>query len=375
MIHVLFSTHVDLPSRHVGVECCIYSLKEGQPHPLASRGHVQSKIDHQRSHCLRVVDDIQVLGTLIAWNYLDGGLREVAVINWKTGAVVWVCPLVTRNTNHGLNVMILLKHLIIPETRWHCCLISQTHVVVVAPHSLKIHSFDPHRESPPAFPANHPALCILELPEWSDNVLADQNWSPSYIHFPPPPGPDDSPLYRHDPGLTVLTIYFEFNVRVSTTPTPKVVTDPYAIFIPISTLKAHITTPSQPFRTVPWDDWGTAGTRVVRFAKPCTFSPMGCSVAVTQKHWTEHDATLKILVFDVHPLARQSREHLKDPKGVLCTLRETPAFAERIRTTYPFELTARCEPLGMRELYSPVVLTEDGLMLVVSLAVVVRVVL
>ena len=298
------------------------------------------------------------------------------IINWKTGVAVWVRPIITRNTDRELNMIILFKHLITPETRWHCCLISQTHVVVAAPHSLKIYSFDPHRESPPAASlTDHPALCILELPEWSDNVLADQNWSSSYIHFPPPPGPDDSPLYRHDPDLTVLTIYYEFNVRVSTTPTSKVVTDPYAIFIPISTLKARITMPSQPFRAVPWDDWGPAGTRVVRFAKPCTLSPMGCSVAAMQKHWTGPDATLKILVFDVHPLAKQPRERLKDAKGLLCTLRETPAFAERIRTTFPFEFTVRHEPLGMRELYSPVVLMEDGLMLVVRSAVVVLVLL
>ena len=38
----------------------------------------------------QIVDDLQILGDLLAWNILDGERHEMRVINWKTGITVWV---------------------------------------------------------------------------------------------------------------------------------------------------------------------------------------------------------------------------------------------------------------------------------------------
>ncbi|KAI1783738.1 hypothetical protein LXA43DRAFT_1045251 [Ganoderma leucocontextum] len=343
-----FST---LDPLQVVTECCIYSLSEGQPHPLASRSHIPSNLDFQHLINAQICDDIQVLGDSLAWNVHNGEKREMWVFNWKTG--VAVCHFTA-----------------IPW--WHCRLVSQSHVVVFAVMSLHIYSID--RDRPPA-PATHDTpLCTLDLPAWSKNILnAHYSSINSYIQFPPAPGPDDAPLYRHDPDLTVLTIYLEFRVN---TPRRVVQLDQYAIFVPVSTLKARVEASSTSWwsrrpRIFSWNEWGPTGARIVHFEFPCTLSPMGCSVAVTQKTWTGGTAALKVFVFDVHPRARQDPRRLQDARGLVYatdTLFETPAFAKRIRTTFPFEFTFRDIPLGLDELSASVVLTEDGLVLVTPAA-------
>ena len=255
------------------------------------------------------------------------------------------------------------------------------------------------------------------LPTWSENVLEPGIPSTrSYIQFPPPPGPgadDRQALYQHDPDLTVLTVYLEFRV---TTPRRVVQHDQYAIFIPISTLKAHVEMPVAPPppspgvvpasgpRAVEWEEWGPAGTRVVHLEFPCAVSVFGCSVALAQKKWAGPSVSLKVFVFDVHPRARPRRLDSRrnrdrdqnwdrnrdrdwdsrqngdgdgdwdwhgewDGHGGLVdvgkTLLDTPAFARRVRTTFPCEFTLRDVPLGMDELSARVVLMEDGFVLVV----------
>ncbi|KAM5535116.1 hypothetical protein V8D89_011202 [Ganoderma adspersum] len=211
------------------------------------------------------------------------------------------------------------------------------------------------------------------------------NWKTGItVWFPPPPGPHDRPLYQHDPDLTVLTVYLEFRV---TTPRRVVQHDQYAIFIPVSTLKAQIEMPvvpplppgaGAPPRAVEWDQWGPAGTRLVHLEFPCTISPFGCSVALAQKKWAGPNVSLKVFVFDVHPWARPqgqgppgAQDSDAGARGLVYatdTLLETPAFARRIRTTFPCEFTLRDIPLGMDELSARLVLTEDGLVLVTPAA-------
>ncbi|PIL33875.1 hypothetical protein GSI_03581 [Ganoderma sinense ZZ0214-1] len=170
---------------------------------------------------------------------------------------------------------------------------------------------------------------------------------------PVPPSPSSRPTgtgrlvrphFRHDPALTVLTLYLKFQI---TTPRRVVNHDQYAA--------APSPPPAAaPPRDVPWAEWGPAGTRLVHPEFHCTVSPFGCSVAQTR--WTTGPReALRVCVFDVHPWARRmpARDAAVRARGLVYateTLLDTPAFRGRIRTAFPCGFTVRDVPLGMGEM-------------------------
>lgn len=121
-----------------------------------------------------------------------------------------------------------------------CRLISQSHVVVVTTESLLVYHIDRDRKSPPTHPA---APCILQLPAWPRIGFSRSLLVESYIQFPPPLGPNDRPLYCHDPELTLLTLEIHYIVDA---PGHEPEFVQYAMFIPISTLKTLTPPPPPP---------------------------------------------------------------------------------------------------------------------------------
>ena len=102
---------------------------------------------------------------------------------------------------------------------------------------------------------------------------------------------------------------------------------------------------------------------------------MGSSCAVTQRR---RDASgnpfMSTLVFDVHPWACPDSPHAEERRRILRlagsdagadALLGGAAFAESIRTTFPFDVTRSDIPLTPDDVHPTVVLTEDGLLLVV----------
>ncbi|PIL33886.1 hypothetical protein GSI_03592 [Ganoderma sinense ZZ0214-1] len=174
------------------------------------------------------------------------------VINWKTGITAWAF-------NHQL---------------WsRCRLISQSHVVVVAFESLIVYPIDPHLNTPPPHSTGHTALCILQLPAWSTISLSRSLLVESYIQFPPALGPNDRPLHRHDPDLTLLTLEIHYIVDV---PEHEPEFVQYAMFIPISTLKTRVEltlAARAPRGALRPSSRGTSGARPARAS--CTSTPKG----------------------------------------------------------------------------------------------------
>lgn len=107
----------------------------------------------------------------------------------------------------------------------------------------------------------------------------------------------------------------------------------------------------------------------------CSFSPMGCSCAVTRSRRAEPSGPLElaVLVFDVHPWATPDPEHAGERRRFEhLTERETrsgPEFTEAVQTTLPFDVTRREILCQQDDRHPTVVLTEDGLVLVVCLIV------
>ncbi|KAM5531266.1 hypothetical protein V8D89_015067 [Ganoderma adspersum] len=339
------------------LNCFIYSLSKGRPHPNASQSHISFNLASQGRQS-DYWDSILVLGDLIAWNVpnLNGRRCQMRVINWKTGITTW-------DFHHEL---------------WsRCRLISQSHVVVVAFESLLVYPIDRHIKSPAVHSTNHTALCILQLPTWSSIGSSRSFLVESYIQFPLSIGPTDRPLYCHDPDLTLLTLEIHYIVDI---PEHEPQFVQYAMFIPISIIKTHVelTTgspppPDGPPHAIPWNDWGPAGTRIVRFDSegPCRFSPMGGSCAVThQRRDASGNLLLRVHVFDVHPWATPDVDQAEEQRRFLhITELGTLAgreFTESLQTTFPFNVTRKDIPLTGNDRYPTVVLVEDGLLLVTS---------
>ena len=72
--------------------CVVLSISQDKPHPLAAR----SVLSATRALECDTHDRIESIGDLIVWtihsvNYnITEDENEMVVINWKTGAIVWV---------------------------------------------------------------------------------------------------------------------------------------------------------------------------------------------------------------------------------------------------------------------------------------------
>ncbi|PIL33883.1 hypothetical protein GSI_03589 [Ganoderma sinense ZZ0214-1] len=340
-------------------------------HPNASRTRISSSIGTDDWPRLRSWDRVQVLGDLIAWSVpSDGRMCEVKVVNWKTGVTVWE---------------------FYDQPFHRCRLISEYHVVVVTFESLLVYAIDRERErqSPAARSTTGTALCVLQLPEWFRTIRNScYLLVRSYIQFPPSLAAKDRPLYRYDPSLTLDIHYI----------TPKNGSQlvQYAVFIPVATIAAHAelaarvqseSPPSaasasppdghiseSPRKVVPWSEWPRRDARrAFRVEQPLR---LGCLCAVTQQRRSAAGASgtseffLRVLVFHVHPWARpdpQRSTPLRDTEvGKRSVALLGRAFAQSIRTTFPFDVTRRDIPLGQDDRSPTVVLGEDGLVLVTA---------
>ena len=261
--------------------------------------------------------------------------------------------------------------------------------MVVTSESLIVYSIDNHHQTATAHSTKDIALCVLQLPAWSSIRGSHHHLVQSHIQFPSPLGPNDRPLNRPDPDLTLLALDIHYIVEAPLEREPELVQ--HAMFIPVSTIKQHIDSVSgsphpqpqagaSPWRVsvvVPWSDWGPSGTHLVHLdsRSPCHLSPMGSACAVTQRR---RDASgnpfMSTLVFDVHPWACPDSPHAEERRRILRlagsdagadALLGGAAFAESIRTTFPFDVTRRDIPLTPDDAHPTVVLTEDGLLLVV----------
>ncbi|KAM5533356.1 hypothetical protein V8D89_012976 [Ganoderma adspersum] len=280
------------------------------------------------------------------------------VINWKTGVTIW----------EFRSELLLLR----------CRLISQSYVVVGMSAALLIYPIDRHHTSPPAPSTIGTALCVLQLPAWPGTLVSRERYFDSFIQFPPPLGPNDRPLHRHNPSLTLLTLNVHYSVD-TVTPGGGHQSERVqcAVFIPVSTITRHVelSVRSPPparaphIRVVPWSEWGPTGTHIAHFdvRDTCQFSPLGGSCAVTQRRRdASGNAFLRVLMFDVHPWARPDAQHLEERSRIqhameTDALLPEPAFT---RTSFPFDVTRRDIPLARNERTPTVVLTEDGLLLV-----------
>ncbi|KAM5535120.1 hypothetical protein V8D89_011206 [Ganoderma adspersum] len=301
-------------------ECYVYSISEGGPHSAAGLGPL--KIDFEPVFIedgFNTIEDLQIFGDVIAWSITDDRHSAVHVWNWKTSVLVWHRQSDIRGSS--------------------CRVISPSHVVLVTALAVSVLEFDSAADHPPEPATLESALCVLELPALKPAPFAP--YVRTYMQFPPsvptpaqPPtdGGDPGVAFGLDPAQTVLTITLLLSVldkhrRVSTD-------FRYAIFVPLSTLRARIEMAAAAHsggtdadadagpRTVPWAEWGPLGTRIEQ----------------------GHSGELHVVLFDVRRgVAEETgrtqlerlHEELFDSDEVLDP---TLSFAEEIRTTFPFEV-------------------------------------
>ncbi|KAI1783739.1 hypothetical protein LXA43DRAFT_305936 [Ganoderma leucocontextum] len=323
-------------------ECFVYSISEGRPHSAAGPDPFRIAFDPVCTEGgFNTIEDLQIFGDVVAWSITDDQKSAVHVWNWKTSVLIW----------HQQS-----------RSRGSCCVvISPSLVVLVTAQAVSVYEFDSsaERRPPPASLAT--ALCVLELPRLKTSRFAP--YVRAYMQFPPsaPAQPGDQTLaFGLDPARTVLTVTLLQSIDVE----GGVVSERYAIFVPLSTLSARITaTPAlagghtgtgsanQRRRTVRWAEWGPGGTRVVRFAYISHISVMGSRCAFMLNE--DHSGALHVVLFDVRrgvgdETTGQRLEDLHDELfDAAEVLQDTLAFAEEIRTTFPVEVVRKtCQGLS-----------------------------
>ncbi|KAJ2969982.1 hypothetical protein NUW54_g12838 [Trametes sanguinea] len=274
--------------------------------------------------------------------------------------------------------------------------ISPTHVIVIDDgdkFSLCLYSFDPSASDDAPLAKESDCLYTLALPTRSHQMLS--HWVRFAFEPPQQNFTDDHPLFSHDPALSLLALTFAnwFGDRSA---------ECFLLLIPLETLLRFDTEGAELLRgrTIPWEDWGPEGTKMLQaweldLINPHHISVFGCRVALP--HWRHivegEEMQCLVTVFEVHKLANEplptnseaanaSSEKRDDPEQdafaaasrLVATddewITDSRAWKDPIRTTYPFRKTYRTIPLSdvphRQHWKTAVFLTADGLLLLVQ---------
>ncbi|KAJ3006827.1 hypothetical protein NUW54_g3786 [Trametes sanguinea] len=371
-----------------------------QAHPFATRPTLQacSPLDDNST-----TNDIRCSGDLVQWQACEGGLRltEMIVFNWKTGIIVWVSTAIQghRLTRYSLahethRIGQHMRNTSSADQQFQ--VISPTHVIVIDDgdkFSLCLYSFDPSASDDAPLAKESDCLYTLALPTRSHQMLS--HWVRFAFEPPQQNFTDDHPLFSHDPALSLLALTFAnwFGDRSA---------ECFLLLIPLETLLRFDTEGAELLRgrTIPWEDWGPEGTKMLQaweldLINPHHISVFGCRVALP--HWRHivegEEMQCLVTVFEVHKLANEplptnseaanaSSEKRDDPEQdafaaasrLVATddewITDSRTWKDPIRTTYPFRKTYRTIPLSdvphRQHWKTAVFLTADGLLLLVQ---------
>ncbi|RDX43356.1 hypothetical protein OH76DRAFT_1206175 [Lentinus brumalis] len=283
------------------------------------------------------------------------------VINLKTWAVVW---------QYG------------PRIEGRFLILDPSHVLVFNIRGLFVYEFDPNAS--PAMPARPASeedyLLHLALPKLKDDtgVVATRvhEHGPRYFR-------SDRPLFREDPDLDVLALYIQTYAETRWS----YVRDRLVLVVPFTTIRKRLEALAQVqpeerqlSQSVPWDQWGPDGARLLKLgASPHAISVMGSRVAIPFRNYSSPN-NLDIYIVDVRPKSEQESfigcerdvsSALGAPLGGIDasdTIQELQSFAEPVTTTLPYRMTYLKAWLhDDSKVAETQGLTHDGMVIAVSL--------
>ena len=356
--------------------------------------------------------EVQVLGDLVVWRAGEDhggadGLADILVYNWKTGVNVWVSmhALLAENTSaeqiasYIINAPLRVQHSHAFDYagRVRVELLSPSRLVVIDSNdfTMRLYQFDSERSTDcPLSWDSYDCLCVLKLPKWHKRApsFLFVGMAESFLaHFPDLHAPEtQQATFLPDPALATLVLrinftYAEFEYRswFPETVWKEERDERYLVFIPLTTLmrfpeRSKLAQEKPP--TIPWDDWGPLGTRVIR-VEPHWYQPLSVVGAYTAELsrciFDGRNATRDCIlsVYEVHPFAAfvppshgqyKNAETGEREAGTVTAssggpferlftpdedwIHDSTAWKAPIHTTYPIRKTTRVIPS----------MTEDG---------------
>ncbi|TFK84807.1 hypothetical protein K466DRAFT_212844 [Polyporus arcularius HHB13444] len=303
---------------------------------------------------------LQSVGDLIVWSRFWTGSADVSagVINWKTNAVVW---------QYG------------PSVWGQFLIMDPSHVLIFNDRGVFVYEFDP--DAPRAIPAppatDEDYVLHLALPRLKENseVVSSRSYEqgPRYLT-------SDRPFFRENPDLDVLALYIEIFTQRNYG------REHFVLVVPFKTIRARLEALAhvqpeerQISRSVPWDQWGSDGARLLKLgASPHGISVMGSRVAIPFRDYASLN-TMDIYIVDVRPKSEQESfvgcdrdvsSALGAPHGVIDasdTIQGLESFAEPVTTTLPYRMTyLKARSDGESKFAETQGLTHDGMVIACS---------
>ncbi|KAI0769851.1 hypothetical protein C8Q74DRAFT_1271551 [Fomes fomentarius] len=308
-------------------KCHLFSLSQsGLSHPLAANPlllmsfpeRMLDRVGGQTQH-------LEILGNLIVWTVWD--LGQVQVWNWQEGVLLW--EIATRD---------LLKPI-------YCRLLDSSTLLVAHGDELSIYDIrDTGASRSHSSPVTGTAtardyICRLGLPIRSfdsatDKMFLDMQRPSDFAKHHPP--------FAHDSSLTTIAMCFSFG-RGFAYMAPRA--EHLVFLIPVCTVFAAVdrvrNAPGATTRTIPWDEWGPSGARLIQTPEQPDFTVLGSKFAAAfypETRWGEPITGADVYIIDLNPAARSSSgktTHVNFSEQI----RSSKTTCSVLSTTFPCTLT------------------------------------
>lgn len=283
---------------------------------------------------------LEILGNLIVWTVW--GLGQVQVWNWQEGVLLWVRRYSTISPAVVLTERaqeIATRDLLKPI---YCRLLDSSTLLVAQGDELSIYDIRTSRSH--SSPATGPAtardyICRLGLPIRSFDCATDK----MFLDMQRPSGfAKHHPPFAHDSSLTIIAMCFSFG-RGFAYMAPRA--EHLVFLIPVCTVFAAVDrvrkAPGATTRTIPWDEWGPSGARLIQTLEQPDFTVLGSKFAAAfypESRRGQPITAADVYIIDLNPTAGSSSgktTHVNFSEQI----RSSRTTCSVLSTTFPCTLT------------------------------------
>ncbi|KAI0738210.1 hypothetical protein C8Q80DRAFT_1275738 [Daedaleopsis nitida] len=340
-------------------ELHFFSFRSLGPHPCAAQPTIHAR---PSSISLKADETIMVCGDLVAWKIRQNTFK-LQVWNWKTSLLLWQCESSTISQGRLFT------------------LLDSSHLLIFLPErsQFRVYSINSGAErggdSVESDFDNYERAFELP-PKLSGVTLSGASLcnGGAMVQINLPPNRTDQRLpFSYKSNNAIVAISYTQSFPQSQSP------ECFLLLVPLGTLLPTayaVSEDAHPGRSIPWDEWGPHGSRLVRFSgrhRPTWISTFAsrCAIVYDAEAEAKGQLLLRAYILDVHPCAtlfgRTTQGSLKPPLATdrICLVdrvgQESATTPSDVCTMFPCRLLYRELVVDSPIYAAEFNLTEDGL--------------